>query len=245
MPCPQPATWWVPRSTRTHLPRSRSSRSHWPESAGSAAARRGRIDAKWPRIAGMSRLEIDSSRGLALSVASEVAIALTSAGAAARLVRTFKPIADQDAVPPRCFQAFGQDPAQLSSVGLEVVGPANADRWAAQLELVERLDHRDRRRQCEPRLVFDRQPMHERIDRESERQAAGVRPPFMGAPAPAVGLRASPDHERQHAAALAHQLGGPIAGRIDNVVDDGCVHERPGRCRLRPGGGCSLVLIMR
>ena len=62
------------------------------------------------------------------------------------------------------LDTLGQDSTQLPPVGFEVVGPTNADRWAADAKLIQGLDHRDGRRQCEPGLVGDRQAMDRRVD---------------------------------------------------------------------------------
>ncbi len=77
-------------------------------------------------------------------------------------------------------------------MSFDVVGPTNSERRATQFELIERFDHRNGRRERKLRFIFDHETMSERIDRQRQREAPLVRPPFMGASTPAVCLGPSP-----------------------------------------------------
>ena len=103
--------------------------------------------------------------------------------------------------PMMCFQKFGQNPTELSSIHLQVVGPTDAERAAAEIEFSEGVDHRDSRGEGEPRFMFDRQSVNRRIDHDSKRKAVVVGPPLIAAPAPAAGLGACPHQKWQFVAA--------------------------------------------
>ena len=76
--------------------------------------------------------------------------------------------ADEQAMALPGLDAFGEDPAQLAAIDLDVIGPANADSRIGQTQSAYGLDHGGRRHQGQSRLLVDAQAVGRGIERDGE-----------------------------------------------------------------------------
>ena len=164
MPQPRPATIRVPRSTLTRRSRSRSSSFHRRRQPAVAVHQSAQHPSEMSKDRRENPGEHRLVEGPGMNVVETRCHRQTSAGALARSVSTLTPTPTRMRCPPSVSIRSGRMPPSFRPSASRSFGQRIPSELRAEPQLVQRVDHRDGRRQGQFRLRL-RRPSREQSDR--------------------------------------------------------------------------------
>ena len=196
------------------------------------------------KIAARSRARKSASIGLAeIAPAKSPSPALPRAPRPAWSARSARP-RSKDSRRSSSSTGLGQDSTQLSAAAFQVVWPPDPDRRLAETQLASASITATAVASATLGSCHPLQPVRGRLDRQSEGQAARVRPPLRGSPRPALAVwRVRRTTSGSATAPSRSSSSGNVVRGIDDLALDHRPHERPARPSPERFRGASLRFL--